>query len=418
MKYILVALVAVHLTSTTFAQTGITEIDYGIQAGIELAEAIAQSDFFKTMGKLATKLSPYLGMVGPVIGIIFSTLEMTQDSVELAYTRRMFNRMESQFDQIDDKLDNIVNKIDWFSISFAFNDHESNIRDLQNSLDQFYRATNNQSSHSYREIFVHKYKNDYNSAAFKIFDAINNTLLTTGNVITKVIRVYDYDRKDIQVFMLGVTKLIIQGSQIEMAYYKFEHPSVLNDQKRLWTGRMEQMRNVMENTDRKVVAYYNTAAKNDALKIVRDYSNQSNGRIADKIFDKLKRKYYWRNWFVAVYDPIGGYDNHCISYCSGGHQFRYHGHNLWIASNRNDTDLIENMDDIFNSAPTHTRGWFLARRPLNASAIYHKVKREVNPCYDYSAFGVIKSSANVGARSSNLRLETHSIPGYKFYMFR
>ena len=420
MKYILGALVALYVTSTTFAQTGNTAVDYGIQAGTELAQAIADSDFKRTMGKLATKIGPYLGMAGPAIGILFSILGSEQDSPELTYMRRMFDRMEIRFSQIDDKLDNIANMIDWNSINCAFRDHELNIRDLQNSLDQFYRATNNNSAYSYREIFVHKYRNDYNGAAFKIFDAINNNLLTTGNVITKVIRIYDYDRKDIQVFMLGITKLIIQGSQIEMAYYKFEHPHVLNDQKTIWTNRMNDMRRTMVDADRKVVDDYNTAAKNDALKIVRDYSNQSNGRIADKIFDKLKRKYYWRNWFVAVYDPISGFDNHCITYCSGGHQFRYHGHNLWYASNPKDTSVIGNMDSIFRSVP---------RILITAEEIYHEVKNAVSPCSDYSAFGVIRRNADVAIRSHHDRLKAHEIrfhgilrytfgSGFMMFMFR
>ena len=74
MKYTLGALVALLVASKIFAQTGNTAADYGIQAGTELAQAIANRDFESTMGKLATKVGPYLEIAGPVIGTLFSTL--------------------------------------------------------------------------------------------------------------------------------------------------------------------------------------------------------------------------------------------------------------------------------------------------------------------------------------------------------
>ena len=74
MKYILGALVALLVASKTFAQTGNTAADYGIQAGTELAQAIANRDLESTMGKLATKVGPYLEIAGTVIGTLFSTL--------------------------------------------------------------------------------------------------------------------------------------------------------------------------------------------------------------------------------------------------------------------------------------------------------------------------------------------------------
>ena len=56
--------------------------------------------------------------------------------------------------------------------------------------------------------------------------------LFAGNLLTEVIRATDSDCKDIQAFMLGLTKLILQGTQIEMAYYKFERPTMLENHKK------------------------------------------------------------------------------------------------------------------------------------------------------------------------------------------
>lgn len=61
-------------SSVIFAQTGDDRIDNGLAAAIELAKVIGNDDFEGTMGTLVKSVTPYLGMVGPVIGLMFSVL--------------------------------------------------------------------------------------------------------------------------------------------------------------------------------------------------------------------------------------------------------------------------------------------------------------------------------------------------------
>ena len=289
MKYILGALVGLLVASKIFAQTGNTAADYGIQAGTELAQAIGNRDFESTMGKLATKVGPYLGMAGPVIGILFSTLGISQDSVELAYMRRMFNRMESRFDQIDNKLDDIARKIDWSSVKCQFSTYESKIRSLQVPLDRFYQARNNVSLMTYRDDFVRRYENEYAESTQMLFDhIISGGSIFAGNLLTEVIRATDYDRKEIQAFMLGLTKLILQGTQIEMAYYKFERPTMLENHRNVWTTQIGQMRRAIKAADDKVASSYDPGAMNEAKDILYRNRGQSNEAVANKIFEAVR----------------------------------------------------------------------------------------------------------------------------------
>lgn len=74
MKYILSALIALLWVLVIDAQTENDIINNEIEAGTELAKAIADKNFASTMGKLARNVAPYLGMVGPVIGIVFAVV--------------------------------------------------------------------------------------------------------------------------------------------------------------------------------------------------------------------------------------------------------------------------------------------------------------------------------------------------------
>lgn len=70
MKYIVRAVIALLWVLVKDAHTENAIISNGIEAGTELAKAIADKNFASTMGKLARNVGPYLGMVGPVIGIL------------------------------------------------------------------------------------------------------------------------------------------------------------------------------------------------------------------------------------------------------------------------------------------------------------------------------------------------------------
>ena len=433
MKYTLGALVALLVVSKIFAQTGNTAADYGIQAGTELAQAIANRDFESTMGKLATKVGPYLGMVGPVIGILFSTLGIRQDSVELAYMRRMFNRMESRFDQIDNKLDDIARKIDWSSVKCQFSTYESKIRSLQVPLDRFYQARNNVSLMTYRDDFVRRYENEYAESTQMLFDhIISGGSIFAGNLLTEVIRATDYDRKEIQAFMLGLTKLILQGTQIEMAYYKFERPTMLENHKNVWTTQIGQMRRAIKAADDKVASSYDPGAMNEAKDILYRNRGQSNEAVANKIFEAVNTKYYWRNWFVAVYDPVRGAEPHWISVSGGNYAFRYHGYNLLLASNAKDTSAVDRSSarSILEMLPIfkEKKSWWGMRKKMYAKEIFSLAYPILTKYYTLSAFGLVEHTAHLSVKADWNRLVTHTKlgpyqrnghrHGYTFFWFQ
>lgn len=124
-------------SSVIFAQTGDDRIDHGLAAAIELAKVIGNDDFDGTMGKLVTSVTPYLGMVGPVIGFMFSVMREKKQSPELMFMQKMLAQIERRFDEIDKKLENVVQEIKWSRVQTQFFYYERKILSLRHEQNIF-----------------------------------------------------------------------------------------------------------------------------------------------------------------------------------------------------------------------------------------------------------------------------------------
>lgn len=419
MKFILTTFLALVVVSAIFAQTGNDIADQGLAAGTELAQAIADKNFAGTMGKLATKVGPYLGMMGPVIGILFSLVGAGQDSAELQFMRNMLAKIENRFDQVDQRLDDIARKIDWNAVRIQFFSFEKKILPMKIELDKFFNASNNDELTSFQNTFTNMYECVYENSGQMLYNHIISGESTfSSNLLLEAMRANEYDRKEIQVFMLGLTKLILVGSQIEMAYYKLKHPSSLDKLKTKWSAQMIKLSQAMNAADREVMGKYRDVAMKDAKRILTFNKGAKNQDVSKAVYSKLSTKFYWRNWFVAVYDAIGGDNNHQVWVCNGGISLRQDGFNLLVASNSENTAALNQntAKGIINGATMVKKGWWFNKRNLNAKEIFDGVST-VRSCSKYSGFGVIKSNANFHAQAESSRLVTSNRGSYSFFLF-
>lgn len=419
MKFILTTFLALIVVSAILAQTGDDVADQGLQAGTELAQAIADKNFAGTMGKLATKVGPYLGMVGPVIGILFALTGASQDSAELQFMRNMLAKIENRFDQVDQRLDDIARKIDWNTVRIQFFAYEKKILPMKIELDKFYNASNTDELTSFQNTFTNMYECVYENSGQMLYNHIISGESTfSSNLLLEAMRANEYDRKEIQVFMLGLTKLVLVGSQIEMAYYKLKHPSSLDGLKTKWTSQMGKMSQAMAAADREVMGKYGDIAIKDAKRILTFNKGAKNQDVAAAVYSKLTTKFYWRNWFVAVYDAIGGNNNHQVVVCNGDIAFRHDGFNLLLASNSQNTPTLnqDTAKSIINNAVMVKKGWWMTKKTLNAKEIFDGVTT-VRSCSKYTGFGVIRSNANFHGKADSSRLVTITRGSYSFFLF-
>ena len=418
MKYILSALIALLWVLVIDAQTKNAIINHGIQAGTELAKAIADKNFASTMGKLVTNVGPYLGMVGPVIGIVFAVVGGPQKSEELKFMRKMLSKIENRFDQVDARLDEIARKIDWSRVQIQFFTYEKNILAMKMELDKFYNATNSAELTSFKSTFLKMYDCVYVNSAHMLFKhIISDDSTFSSNLLLEAMKANEYDRKDIQVFMLGLTKLVLVGSQIEMAYSKFKNPTYTKRLQNKWTNRLRKMRKAMETADLDVKNKYEEVALEDAKKILTLRKGQKNNIVANEVFNKLNEKFYWRNWFVGVYDKITNDDDHKFWACKGT-SMHHAGFNLLLASNAKSTKPLDRFaaGNVIKNVESSKKFLWLFSKSLNAKELSAKLK-PIQDCRKYSAFGVIKENANIECRADSKRLVISKKNHYKVILF-
>lgn len=418
MKYIARALIALLWVLIIDAQTENDIINNGIEAGTELAKAIADKNFASTMGKLARNVGPYLGMVGPVIGILFAVVGGHQESEELKFMRKMLSKIENRFDQVDTRLDEIAQKIDWSRVQIQFFTYEKNILPMKMELDKFYNATNSAELTIFNSTFLKMYECVYVNSAYMLFKhIISDDSTFSSNLLLEAMKANEYDRKDIQVFMLGLVKLVLVGSQIEMVYYKLKIPSYTKRLQKNWVNRLNQMRKAMEAADLDVKNKYKEVALEDAKKILTFSKGRRNSNVANEIFQKLSEKFYWRNWFVGVYDKINDEEHHEFWACKG--DTIYHaGFNLLLASNAKSTKPLDRFaaGNVIKNVESSKKFLWVFSKSLNAKELSAKLK-PIQDCRKYSAFGVIKENANFEGRADSKRLVISKKNHYKIFLF-
>jgi hypothetical protein len=80
---------------TVFALVILTMYNHiiqGIKAGGAVAEFLKEGDFGKTLQSIATNLSPFLGVLGPLASLAFSFIHATEDSAELIFMSTLDSR--------------------------------------------------------------------------------------------------------------------------------------------------------------------------------------------------------------------------------------------------------------------------------------------------------------------------------------
>lgn len=387
--------------SGILAQTGNPVVDAGINAGKELASGIAAMNFASTMGKLLTNGSPFFGMIGPVIDMLGLLTGLRQESAEMKFLREMLSTIENRFDRINGRLDELAEKIDWTRSQIQFYTYERRILALESKLKNIYFARSEQELVSFKDSFANEYESTYQQSGLLLFKHIvQSEFVFARNVLAEAIKGNNYNRRDVQNFMLGLTKLMLVASQIELAYHKIKYPSTLYTVKNTWTSRILDMRKAMEDADQQIVDSFFDIAMNDAKEILMYNKGQSHSYVGDKIYEHLAEKFYWRNWLVVVYDDIRHNENHQINYCtsSGSYVFRFYGFNFLLGSSDENTPSFDyyTARNRLYSADIIDRSWW-GRGIRGAKSILEDISFD---CYHFQYLGVIKSSADPYIRAT------------------
>ncbi|XP_052075404.1 cephalotoxin-like protein [Mytilus californianus] len=346
--------------------------NYGLETGKGIAELLAQRDFGKSLTKIGKSVGPYLGALGPFVGII--TAVIPSESDELAFMKNMMKEIDKRLDNIDNRFNDIEKMIKWSVVQINFGQIEQRIQATSREFKYLYEVPMS-AVQNRKLLFISNYKSDYQNSGNKLFQAIIQGQGTFQEDLgTSVLRYTGKDRRKTQLFLLGVMQLLLQAVKVELGYLlvnQYTHNA--NFMKLEWEKKIQTVRKKFEYIDYQCAnVYYHAQSGKELDEYSAKNKGLTNSQFASGLFQHLGGKYYWRDWAVIAYNPIWGGDNHWVG-VSGGHiKFRKDGRNIVVASvdkKHSVMDLARAEQDMKKVSMTYRTGnWWTGYRDARRNA--------------------------------------------------
>ncbi|XP_063448967.1 uncharacterized protein LOC134728324 [Mytilus trossulus] len=307
-----------------------------INTGLELAKGIAElfekEEFRKSLTKIAKDVGPYLGVLGPFIGVVLAFIPSESD--ELFFMKNMMTNIDNRLDKMDTRFNNIERLIQWDAVAIKFAQLEQKINAVSREFQFIYKVRKG-AVENRKLIFTVNYDGDYQNSGSKLYDAIVEKHGTFQEDLgTSVLRYTDNDRNKTQVFLLGVMKILLRAVKIELGYLLVKGFTINAEfMKSDWEKRIQEVTAKFEQIDDQCanVNYRPQSGKEiDAYALTN--SDKTNNEFATGLFNLLSGKYYWRDWVVLAYDPITGRENHWVGVDGGHVKIGKNGRNIVVAS--------------------------------------------------------------------------------------
>ncbi|KAK3085664.1 hypothetical protein FSP39_006882 [Pinctada imbricata] len=401
-------------------------IESGLEMGEGITEMMTSKSFGSALKKLGEGIGPYLSAVGPALGFLFSFIGGDE---HMEFMKEMLEKIERRFDLVDDRFNEVNNKIDWSSIQTNLGKHSNTIRILNEALSNV-RMGSRELKQDYKGVFLRLYDNNWKNDPLVIYQSVTSSDLLHKNLIEKLKVVMGNHRPNIQKFMLGLIELVIRGINVELSYWELKNKTLMRkDREKYWTQKITNMKETVAKADNEIKRNYLNQTKKDLAKLLRDGAGETHDRFAKMAYHFLTEKYSWRDWIVVVYDELAGGDKHWVKHCGGTSIFRTHGRNTVIASVPKSKMAIPNNKslELLNDIQVKGRAkWYLGKRCLDAKVIFDKFPIYVrNGCSKYAGVGVIKfnrlsTKVSIEAQPDRFVTINHNcdwINEFKFFLF-
>ncbi|ESO96687.1 hypothetical protein LOTGIDRAFT_239244 [Lottia gigantea] len=248
----------VTVTTTKEIRDTASNIQHGLSVAKELGDFIVAKNFNNVIGKLATAVTPYLGIVGPFVSFIMGFFGQSE-SAELKSIKRLYKEVDNRFDKYDLEFNEVKNLIDWSKISVQYSDIEQYINVVNRDFENIYTFSTG-AVKIVTSTFVDNFEAVYKNSGLKLYDGImNEGRLFGGGLFTNVVKQTKYNRGKSQTFMLGLLKLLMKAAKLELAYHQLKgHTAALHDYQNVWSTRFSHIRSKMMSIDSSIVSHHHT----------------------------------------------------------------------------------------------------------------------------------------------------------------
>ena len=400
MRLLLLSVSVICLSLKTEAGTTRGDLNK-VKAGIDAGNAITKifdNDHFGKIGELASHITPFLGAIGPVM----SFFTLFTPSPEVQRWRKMvknFKEMNDKLDRVMRGLSSVESLIKDQGLKAQFSKYDLTIISLYSRLQDILTAKSNLKY--YIGKFMEEYKDSDKGAVNKIWIGMTtNSTTIRNNIPSAVVDNVDNDRKQFDRAMKSVIGVILKGIEVELAHLTFEkqyHNRTVAES--YWDKKMNQLEYNNQKYDQIIAGRWNKQYGKDIDSKLRQWNTLSQSSFADRLYDFLKDKYFWRDWYVTAYSVLGGSDNY-NKVCDGTGIVRYnsHGRNLVVVSVEQNKTAIDKPYAYRNFGKVttwscHQQYSRVGRTKCNgvyAKNTYNSFPDKLKNGCEYAALGVIQ----------------------------
>ncbi|XP_056001749.1 uncharacterized protein LOC125663572 [Ostrea edulis] len=280
-----------------------------------LADVINKGDYLTVEKIVVSIITPFLNVFTSVIRQIFDGTE----SPEIKYLRQLSERLVRRFDVVEDQFSHHINTlVNCSVVEVSYLTLESKIHAVSHEFRRLFQVPSSGISEQ-KKIFINNYENDYLSSGSKLFAGfmIDDGTASQG-LIRPTMKFTDNNRRAMGEVMLGILKLLLIAAEVELGYLGIKgYDNIASFYSQQWRVRIERVQEKMKTIDEELKnAYYGQSLK-DIDRFALDNNLLSNQNFSERLYHKLSRKYFWRNWLVVTSTHTEGRHDAHSRVCTG-----------------------------------------------------------------------------------------------------
>uniref|UniRef100_UPI00398F0950 protein rapunzel-like n=1 Tax=Pristiophorus japonicus TaxID=55135 RepID=UPI00398F0950 len=304
------------------------------QAAAELKanmnDAKAAMKIFQSRAMFAT-VAGVLKPIFQVAGFILKLALGKRDSEELAYMKEQFQVVRNQLDVISDQIKQVLWEIEKSTINNQYFPIEENLKNQFRKYMDILNAAPEFREKEKQEFLTHFAVTKGDQNLHTLFDAVMGYSAIFGKPILETAMGYDQRNRRLmeglcsrlkELFCIGLIALVghatVTGTDTEAL-------------KREWNEKMAKVESKMTSMIDRCIKEFPEQAEIDVEKLIQGKGERDNKGCATYIIEALAGKYDWVKWSVRVYDPVSGFDNHCVIGPNRFHFFRLNGVNAVVS---------------------------------------------------------------------------------------
>lgn len=321
-----------------------------------------KDNFKRLLGVL--KFVPYLGVVSGILGVFLPT--QTQLSQQLEDIQKKLVAIDGRLTSISTQISGLSDKVALEHSRTRLSIHIDRLEVAEHRY-QSYLKNDQKKDDQYKKRVIEEYTGPSLSASII---SVYNQIINGPSLADNLYSATDGDYRSIERQFLSLQGLIIKGVQVFTLGCRLKEKDGPCQRRGRDLMTPYQDRFAKKFTDALYKCRVNDIPnmKKDVLKLLEENptSGVDNTKMANIITDHLKKKYFWKDYTVVVYNPITGDHVHQVR---GWYFFRTHGRNTVILAGNQ-------VPSPFSSAraPAKVSKWTLISK-LKLSSLFYTTKR-------------------------------------------